>query len=103
MKHVVHHGLGQERARAVAEAALKSYSERFAEYSPRSSWPSPTRADISFSVKGMTLNGGLEIQEKDFELELDVPFLLRPFKGKAMSVIEEEIKKWVAKAQAGSF
>ena len=102
MKHVVPHGLGQDRAKQVAEAALKSYSDRFSQYSPRSNWVSPTRAAISFSVKGMALNGGLEIRDKDFELDLDVPFLLRPFKGTALSVIEEEIKKWVAKAQAGS-
>ena len=34
-------------------------------------------------------------------MELDVPFLLKPFKGKALGVIEEEIKKWMAKAEAG--
>lgn len=101
MKHVVNHGLGQERAKQVADAALKSYAARFSQYSPRSSWASPTRADIAFSVKGMSLNGALEIRENDFELELDVPFLLRPFKGTAMSVIEEEIQKWVAKAKSG--
>jgi len=101
MKHLVHHGLGQERAKQVAESAIKSYEAKFAEYSPRSSWKSATHADISFSVKGMTLNGALDVGDKDFELDLDVPFLLKPFKGKALSVIEEEIKKWVDKAKAG--
>ena len=33
--------------------------------------------------------------------ELDVPFLLRPFKKKAIDVIEQEIKKWVKKAENG--
>jgi len=101
MKHLVHHGLGQDRAKQVAESAIKSYEARFSEYSPRSTWSSPTRADISFKVKGMTLNGALEIREKDYELDLDVPFLLKPFKGKALSVIEEEIKTWVDKAKTG--
>ena len=101
MKHHVHHGLGQDRAKQVAESAIKSYEARFSDYSPRSTWKSATHADISFSVKGMTLNGALEILEKDYELDLDVPFLLRPFKGKALSVIEEEIKKWVEKAKSG--
>jgi hypothetical protein len=102
MKHTVHHGLGQDRAKQVAEAALQSYAERFSQYSPKSSWASATRADISFSVKGMSLTGSLEIRDKDFELDLEVPFLLRPFKGTALSVIEDEIKKWVAKAQSGA-
>jgi hypothetical protein len=34
-------------------------------------------------------------------MSLDVPFLLRPFKGKALGVIEEEIRRWVAKGEAG--
>jgi hypothetical protein len=101
MKHLVHHGLGQDRAKQVAESAIKSYEAKFSEYSPRSTWKSATHADISFSVKGMKLNGALEIRENDFELDLDVPFLLKPFKGKALSVIEEEIKKWVEKAKSG--
>jgi hypothetical protein len=101
MKHLVHHGLGQERAKQVADSALKSYADKFSQYSPRSTWVSPTKADISFNVKGMTLNGALEIRDKDYELDLDVPFLLRPFKGTAMSVIEQEIQKWVSKAKSG--
>jgi hypothetical protein len=101
MKHLVHHGLGQERAKQVADSALKSYADKFSQYSPQSSWVSPTKADISFKVKGMTLNGALEIRDKDYELDLDVPFLLRPFKGTAMSVIEDEIQKWVSKAKSG--
>ncbi|MFO7181027.1 MAG: polyhydroxyalkanoic acid system family protein [Pseudomonadota bacterium] len=101
MKHVVNHDLGQERAKEVADKALTTYVEKFAKYSPRSHWVSPNRADISFSVKGMTLNGSLEVQDRAFELELDVPFLLRPFKGQALNVIETEIRQWISKAKAG--
>ena len=62
---------------------------------------SPTRAEISFNVKGMSLSGTLEVQPKAIEMDLDVPFLLKPFKGTAISVIEEEIKSWLAKEKAG--
>ena len=34
-------------------------------------------------------------------VDLDVPFLLRVFKGKAMDVIDREVKKWVEKARNG--
>ena len=101
MKHAVPHNLGQEQAKKVAEAAFKSYQARFAEYNPTVSWAGERRANISFKVKGVKLNGGVDITESSFDLDLDVPFLLRPFKGKALGVIEEEIKKWIAKAQAG--
>jgi hypothetical protein len=93
MKHAVSHDLGQEKAKQVAQAAFESYRERYAHYDPKATWVNDRRAEITFSVKGISLN--------DIEMELDVPFLLRPFKGKALSVIEEEIKRWIAKAKAG--
>lgn len=101
MKHAVPHDLGPDQAKKVAEAAFDSYKARFAEYNPTVSWAGDRRANISFKVKGVTLNGGIDIRDSSFDLDLDVPFLLRPFKGKALSVIEEEIKKWIAKAKAG--
>ena len=59
-------------------------------------------------MEGLECTSVSEISERDLdnldfyiEMDLDVPFVLRPFKGKAMGVIEEEIKKWIAKAKAG--
>jgi len=101
MKHVVTHGLGFDTAKKVAEHAMDSYKQRFSQYSPSARWVDDKRADITFNVKGVSLSGSLEVNDKDIEMELEVPFLLRPFKGKALSVIEEEIKNWVAKAKAG--
>jgi hypothetical protein len=101
MKHSVPHGLGQDKAKQVAQAAIDSYSQRFAQYSPSAKWLDERRAEISFNVKGMKLEGTMQVNPNDIEMDLDVPFLLKPFKGKALSVIEEEIKKWVSKAKAG--
>ena len=101
MKHAVPHDLGQDLAKKVAESAFASYAQKFAKYSPRADWVSPNRANISFSVKGMTLRGSLEVSAKSIDMDLDVPFLLTPFKGTAISVIEGEIREWIAKAKAG--
>ena len=101
MKHLVQHDLGQERAKKVAEAAIQSYEEKFAKYSPKASWVTPSRAAISFSVKGMTLSGFLDVQPSSIEMDLDVPFFLKPFKGQALGVIEGEIREWIARAKAG--
>lgn len=101
MKHVVHHGLGFEKAKKVAEAAVGSYSARFQKYNPQISWKTERKAEISFKVKGVSLEGVLEVGDENIEMDLDVPFLLRPFKGTALSVIDEEIKKWLVKAKAG--
>jgi hypothetical protein len=101
MKHAVHHDLGQDLAKKVADAAFASYAQKFAKYSPKADWTSPKHANISFSVKGMTLTGSLEVSATAIEMDLDVPFLLKPFKGTAIAVIEGEIKEWIAKAKAG--
>jgi hypothetical protein len=101
MKHAVPHDLGQDLAKKVADSAFASYAQKFAKYDPKSNWMSPTRANISFSVKGMTLSGSLEVSSTAIEMDLDVPFLLRPFKGTAISVIEGEIREWIKKAKAG--
>jgi hypothetical protein len=101
MKHAVPHDLGPERAKKVAESAISSYEKRFEKYQAKARWVSPTRADISFKVKGISLTGTLEVLPKAIEMDLDVPFLLRPFKGTAIGVIEEEINTWLAKAKAG--
>ncbi|HWP06658.1 MAG TPA: polyhydroxyalkanoic acid system family protein [Polyangiaceae bacterium] len=101
MKHSVSHDLGQERAKQAAEAAIKSYGQKFAKYNPQTRWVNPNRADISFTVKGISLSGAIEVQEKTIDLDMDVPFLLRPFKNQALSVIEAEIREWIDKARAG--
>ena len=101
MKHAVPHDLGTEKARKVADAAFESYKKKLAKYNPRANWVSDRRAEISFSVKGITLNGALEVQERSIDMELNVPFLLRPFRGKALSLIEGEIREWIKKANAG--
>ena len=88
-------------ARKVAHSAFEAYKARFTDYSPTTHWKTDDRADISFSVKGMTLKGGVEVTDKSIDLELEVPFILKPFKGKAMGIIENEIKEWIAKATRG--
>ena len=100
MKHSVPHDLGQERAKKVTEQALGSYAVKFAKYAPKTTWTGANKAQISFSVKGMTLNGAVEIKDNSIDLDLNVPFLLRPFQGQAVSVIEGEIKEWLAKEKA---
>lgn len=101
MKHSVAHDLGRPQAKRVAEAAWNSYSSRFASYSPRCEWKSEYSANIGFNVKGVNLNGAIDVNDNDISLDLDVPFLLRPFKGQALKVIEDEIRNWIAKSKAG--
>ena len=102
MKHSVPHDLGQEKAKLAAEAALKSYAQKFAKYQPQTRWTGDNKAEISFSVKGMSLSGSIDVQPRTIDLDMDVPFLLRPFKNQAISVIEGEIREWIDKARNGT-
>jgi hypothetical protein len=101
MKHSVPHDIGQEKAKKAAEAALAQYSQKFAKYNPKTNWVGDSKANISFSIKGMTLSGTIDVLPSSIDMDLDVPFLFRPFKAKALDIIEGEIKDWIAKAKKG--
>lgn len=101
MKHTVSHSLGLDMARKVAKAAMDSYAQRFSEYNPVTNWKTEDAADIGFTIKGLSLNGTVKVAADAIDLDLDVPFMLRPFKGKALAVIEAEIRKWITKAERG--
>jgi hypothetical protein len=102
MKHEVPHDLGQAKAREVAEKAFAAYQAKFADYQPKVTWKTEKTAEISFSVKGMSLSGLLEVSDKAIAIDLDVPFMLRPFKGKALEVIEAEIRQWISRAKTSA-
>ena len=99
MKHSVQHDVGQEKAIRAAKAALAAYQERFGKYDPKADWIAENRAHVSFTAKGITLKGTIEITPKTIEMDLDVPFVLRPFKGAALGKVDAEIGKWIAKAR----
>lgn len=101
MKHVINHSLDPAMARKATEKAFDAYKERFSEFSPTASWVTDNRAEISFNAKGIKLDGAIELRPSEIELELDVPMLFRPFKKKALGVIEEQIQHWIGKAEAG--
>ena len=101
MKHSVPHDLGQEKARKVAESALNSYAKRFAKYEALVTWTDSDHATLSFKVKSMSLKGKVAVRETSIDMDLDVPFLLRPFQGTALKVVDDEIRKWIGKAKDG--
>ena len=101
MKHQIAHELDSNLAKEAAVRAFEAYQQRFAKYNPTMHWDSERTARIGFSVKGMKLEGSIDILPRAIELDLDVPFLFRPFKSKAIDVIEREVRTWLAKAKNG--
>lgn len=101
MKHKIRHGLEHDLARRVTHKAFESYQQRYARFDPQADWVTEDRADVSFSVKGVSLEGSLEITDEDVVVDLDVPFVFKPFRKKAVGVIESEIRDWIDKAKRG--
>ena len=64
-------------------------------------WASDTLANISFTVKGVTLKGTMALTPSTVDMDLDVPFLFRLFQKQAIKIIEEEIQEWIGKAKRG--
>ena len=100
-KHIIRHQLDHGTAKKAADRAFSGYAERFADYNPTAEWVTDDRSEISFSAKGITMRGALELHPGEIHLELEVPFIFRPFKKKAMAVIDEQIQMWIGKAMAG--
>jgi hypothetical protein len=101
MKHEIPHDLDIATAKTVTARAFESYRARFAEYRPKLEWVTDRNARIEFKVKSWTLNGSIGLRAGSIELDLDVPWLLRPFRNTAIEVIEKEVRIWIAKAKAG--
>jgi hypothetical protein len=101
MKHVMQHDLPPETARKVAQHAFDSYRARYSNYSPTLTWVSDDKAQASFQAKGITLKGAIELQPNSISFDLEVPFILKMFKKKAVSVMDRELRHWLDKAKAG--
>ncbi len=101
MEHKVHHGLEKGLAKKAMDKAIEAYTQRFEKYNPEANWVEDDKVEVGFSAKGVSVDGTIELNDEDMVIDLDVPFLLKPFKSKAVGVIEEEINKWVGKAKEG--
>ncbi|MGE0787279.1 MAG: polyhydroxyalkanoic acid system family protein [Sandaracinaceae bacterium] len=101
MKHRIHHGLEPALAKTAINKAMEAYSARFSDFSPTFEWVSDYKGLLAFKAKGVKVAGEIEIVGPEVTVDLDVPLILRIFKGKAIEIIEEEVQKWCAKARAG--
>jgi hypothetical protein len=99
--HDIPHDLDMDLARLAAKKAAEAYGKRFAEYDYKAKWVSDNRVELGFTVVGKRLEGAMNIKPNCLELELEVPLMLRPFRGKAIEIIEKEARSWLDKAKRG--
>ncbi|MBZ0121096.1 MAG: polyhydroxyalkanoic acid system family protein [Sandaracinaceae bacterium] len=101
IKHEIHHGLSLELARKAIDKAMEAYGARFVDYDPRFDWKTEVLGQFSFRARGVGVEGEIEIIGPEIYVDVEVPFILRIFRGKAIDVIDREVRKWVEKARNG--
>ena len=100
-KHRILHDLDHDLARRVARRALETYRDQFPDLEPGGEWLDSDRARLWFTAPGAKIEGRVHVLTDAIELELDVPFLFRPFRKQAVRVIEAEVQEWISRARSG--
>ena len=101
VKHDIRHGLDESLAQAVARKAVEAYAQQFSGFDFRHRWVDDSRVELGFTVTGKRLEGSLSVLPEVLRFELEVPFLLKMFTGKAVDIVEKEAQVWIKKARNG--
>ena len=96
--HSFSHNLERKTARQLVEMAWQHYKNRYSKYHPECTWSGDDVVNIGFRAGFLKLAGDLEITDSEFKLGMEVPMSLRFLRKKAMTIVENEIKKWLAKS-----
>ena len=100
MKHILQHNLDVATSKQIADRALGQYEKRLAKYDPAVRWVDDRHAEVTFQAKGFHFSGTLELRPGAVEIDLDVPFLFRAFKGSAIKILDEELRRLIAEHEA---
>lgn len=101
MRHRVSHELSEAQAKAVVQKAVDKYAKRFARYEVKGRWTDEQTVVVGFSARGKRLEGTVRLEPSAVVFEMDVPFLLRPFTGRATAKIDQHVARWVEEAKSG--
>ncbi len=99
MKQTIAHDLSMELARQAANAALADFQRRFPHAHITPEWLSADEAIVAFSIRGFHLNPRIRLRPGAIDVEMDIPFLARPFEGRARARIERELALWLDRAR----
>lgn len=101
MKHGIRHDLQPQVARKVLQQAFETYRAKFPDSEPELEWLDQNHARVQFTAKGAPIRGDIELKEREIDIDLDVPFYFRPFKNRALRIIEREVQEWTVRAKRG--
>jgi hypothetical protein len=95
------HDLSPELARVALQAAFDFYRERFPGANIAMDWKSDRTAVVRFAVKALVLTGTVDLQPRGYQLALQAPFVFKIFQKQAVRIVEEQARRWIARAKAG--
>ena len=96
------HNIGLPTAKTILQAAHKAYAEEYKAYKPTIAWKDDTHAEVIFQIGSSKLRATFVLTPTHYQIEMvNVPMLFQPFVPKALAIIENELKIWLAKAKAG--
>ncbi len=99
VRHRFPHDLPLPLARRATQRAVQAYVERFAKFQPQIQWHDEDRSTVEFKATGLTFRGRFELTQDAVLLSLEVPFLLRALRPKAIEIVGREIEHWVRKVR----
>lgn len=101
MKQTIAHDLPTELARTAAKAALAYYQQRHPNAHITPQWHGLDEAVVTFSLRGFHLKPRIRLRPGAIDVELEIPFLARPFEARARARIESELALWLDRARRG--
>ena len=102
MKKVIPHDLDKAKAKKVIDKAVEAYADDAAQYSPDFKWINDSTAKLTLTVMRKQITADITLNDKDVTLDVTVPPAFKIFEKKALSLVDEEVKKWLKKAKAGA-
>lgn len=95
MRHSVRHTLGPARARDLLDRALGTYRDHYAEYEVRTDWADAETAEVDFTITGRKIGGQIRVCEDCYDIEVDVPWIFRPFRRRIVATVDREFRRWL--------
>jgi hypothetical protein len=102
MRHRIEHSLEPARARQIVAAALVRYALRYARYKPHLTWLDRWRAAFAFEVRGLRVEGQLVFEPGALAVHAELPWALRPFRGRAVRLLEEQARRVLGEGTGAS-
>ncbi len=96
MKHSIKHPLPPDRAKKMLDRLFDVYCKHYEEYDLETSWSDDQTAQIGMKVKGREISGQVKVCDDSYEVDIQLPRMVRLFKGRIRKELDATVAEWVA-------